>query len=115
MMLTVPLFLPMAKIFNVDLVHLGVVMTANLAIALYTPPVGGTLFVAAYPDGNPANKQVGMRTVNIPPGGGYTVELRIPDEGLYPFVTHSFAYTGLGALGVIKVGNPQMPVAMAAH
>jgi C4-dicarboxylate transporter DctM subunit len=30
-----------------DLVHLGVVMTANLAIALYTPPVGGTLFVAA--------------------------------------------------------------------
>jgi C4-dicarboxylate transporter, DctM subunit len=23
------------------------VMTANLAIALYTPPVGGTLFVAA--------------------------------------------------------------------
>ena len=47
MMLTVPLFLPMAKIFGVDLVHLGVVMTANLAIALYTPPVGGTLFVAA--------------------------------------------------------------------
>ena len=27
--------------------HIGVVMTANLAIALYTPPVGGTLFVAA--------------------------------------------------------------------
>lgn len=30
-----------------DMVHVGVVMTANLAIALYTPPVGGTLFVAA--------------------------------------------------------------------
>jgi C4-dicarboxylate transporter, DctM subunit len=29
------------------LVHMGVIMTANLAIALYTPPVGGTLFVAA--------------------------------------------------------------------
>jgi C4-dicarboxylate transporter, DctM subunit len=29
------------------MVHIGVVMTANLAIALYTPPVGGTLFVAA--------------------------------------------------------------------
>jgi C4-dicarboxylate transporter, DctM subunit len=28
-------------------VHVGVMMTANLAIALYTPPVGGTLFVAA--------------------------------------------------------------------
>jgi len=47
LLLTAPLFLPLAKVFNVDLVHLGVVMTANLAIALYTPPVGGTLFVAA--------------------------------------------------------------------
>jgi len=75
----------------------------------------GTLFTATYADGNPANKQTGMQTVTIPPGGGYTVELRIPDEGLYPFVTHSFAYTGLGALGVIKVGNPSMPVSSAAH
>ncbi len=75
----------------------------------------GALFEAAYPDGNPENKQVGMQTVTIPPGGGYTVELRIPDEGLYPFVTHSFAYTGLGALGVIKVGNPQVDPAMAQH
>ena len=36
-----------AQSFGIDLVHLGVVITANLAIALYTPPVGGTLFVAA--------------------------------------------------------------------
>jgi C4-dicarboxylate transporter DctM subunit len=47
LLLTAPLFLPLAQAFKVDLVHLGVVMTANLAIALYTPPVGGTLFVAA--------------------------------------------------------------------
>lgn len=47
LLLTAPLFLPLAKAFNVDMIHLGVVMTANLAIALYTPPVGGTLFVAA--------------------------------------------------------------------
>ncbi len=73
----------------------------------------GTLFVAAYADGNPANKVVGQQTVTIPPGGGYTVEMRIPDEGVYPFVTHSFAYTGLGAMGVIKVGNPTMPASMA--
>jgi C4-dicarboxylate transporter, DctM subunit len=39
--------LTLAKLFGIDLVHLGVVMTANLAVALYTPPVGGTLFVAA--------------------------------------------------------------------
>ena len=47
LLLTAPLFLSLAKLFGIDLVHLGVVMTANLAIALYTPPVGGTLFVAA--------------------------------------------------------------------
>jgi len=47
LLLTAPLFLPLAQAFQVDLVHLGVIMTANLAIALYTPPVGGTLFVAA--------------------------------------------------------------------
>jgi nitrite reductase (NO-forming) len=75
----------------------------------------GTLFIAAYADGNPANKLVGMQTVNIAPGGGYTVELRIPDEGLYPFVTHSFAYTGLGALGIIKVGNPKMDMTGVSH
>jgi nitrite reductase (NO-forming) len=75
----------------------------------------GTLFVAAYADGNPANKQTGMQTVTIPPGGGYTVEVRIPEEGLYPFVTHSFAYTGLGATGVLKVGNPTMSAATMQH
>jgi len=47
LLLTAPLLLPIALAFKLDLVHLGVVMTANLAIALYTPPVGGTLFVAA--------------------------------------------------------------------
>ena len=47
MLLSAPLFLPLAKHFGMDMVHVGVVMTANLAIALYTPPVGGTLFVAA--------------------------------------------------------------------
>jgi C4-dicarboxylate transporter, DctM subunit len=47
MLLSAPLFLPLAKHFGLDMVHVGVMMTANLAIALYTPPVGGTLFVAA--------------------------------------------------------------------
>jgi plastocyanin len=36
---------------------------------------------------------------------GCTFELTIPEAGLYPFVTHSFAYTGLGAVGVINVGG----------
>jgi len=75
----------------------------------------GALFEATYPDGNPNNRLEGMQTVSIPPGGGYTVELRIPDPGLYPFVTHSFAYTGKGALGVIKVGEPTTDLGSASH
>ncbi len=47
LLMAAPLFLPLAMAFKIDLVHMGVIMTANLAIALYTPPVGGTLFVAA--------------------------------------------------------------------
>jgi C4-dicarboxylate transporter, DctM subunit len=47
LILTAPLFIPTAKAFGIDSVHLGLIMTFNLAIGLYTPPVGGTLFVAA--------------------------------------------------------------------
>lgn len=47
LILTAPLFIPAAKAFGIDPVHLGLIMTFNLAIGLYTPPVGGTLFVAA--------------------------------------------------------------------
>lgn len=47
LVLTGPLFVPLAASYGVDPVHLGLLMTCNLAIGLYTPPVGGTLFVAA--------------------------------------------------------------------
>ncbi len=63
----------------------------------------GAIFDKVYPDGNPANVLRGVQTWTIPPGGGATFELTIPEAGQYPFVTHSFAYTGLGALGVIEV------------
>jgi nitrite reductase (NO-forming) len=63
----------------------------------------GALFDHTYPDGNPTNRLNGLQTYNIAPGAGAMFELKIPDEGLYPFVTHSFAYTGLGAVGVIQV------------
>jgi plastocyanin len=62
----------------------------------------GTMF-NTYADGNPANVIYGDQTYNIPPGGGAMFELQIPDAGLYPFVTHAFAYTGLGSVGLIKV------------
>lgn len=63
----------------------------------------GAIFDRVYADGNPANVMRGIQTWTIPPGGGATFELRIPEAGQYPFVTHSFAYTGLGAVGLIEV------------
>ncbi len=42
-----PLFLPLAQTFHIDLVQLGIIMVVNLAIGLYTPPVGTTLFIGS--------------------------------------------------------------------
>jgi C4-dicarboxylate transporter, DctM subunit len=39
--------MPLAQVFKIDMAHFGIVMTANLAIALYILAAGGTLFVAA--------------------------------------------------------------------
>jgi C4-dicarboxylate transporter, DctM subunit len=47
LILTAPLLIPVAKALGVDTVHLGLIMICNLALGLFTPPVGGTLFVAA--------------------------------------------------------------------
>ena len=41
-----PLFVPVANALGIDLVHLGVTMVVNLAIGLFTPPVGVNLYVA---------------------------------------------------------------------
>ena len=46
-LLLTPLFLPLAHSFHIDLVQLGIVMVVNLAIGLYTPPVGTTLFIGS--------------------------------------------------------------------
>lgn len=41
-----PLFAPVAVQLGIDPIHLGVVMIVNLAIGLFTPPVGVNLYVA---------------------------------------------------------------------
>ena len=41
-----PIFLPIVTAMGVDPVHFGVIMVVNLAIGLFTPPVGVCLFVA---------------------------------------------------------------------
>jgi len=46
-LLLTPVFVPMANAIGMDLVQLGIMMTVNLAIGLYTPPVGTTLFITS--------------------------------------------------------------------
>jgi C4-dicarboxylate transporter DctM subunit len=56
----IPLLFPIARAAGVDPVHLGIIVTLNLAIGMYTPPFGlnlfvsGGLFQAAYSELVPA-------------------------------------------------------------
>lgn len=44
----VPIIAPLAPVFGIDPVHLGVIFLANLQIGYLTPPVGMNLFLSAY-------------------------------------------------------------------
>ncbi len=46
-LLLTPIFLPLAHSVGMDPVQLGIMMVVNLAIGLYTPPVGTTLFITS--------------------------------------------------------------------
>lgn len=46
-LLLTPVFVPMANAIGMDMTQLGVMMVVNLAIGLYTPPVGTTLFITS--------------------------------------------------------------------
>jgi len=45
MLVVVPLVIPAASALNIDLVHLGVVLTVNMMVGLITPPYGVLLFI----------------------------------------------------------------------
>ena len=59
-----PLFVPVAEALGIDLIHLGVVMIVNLAIGLFTPPVGVNLYVACGV-GNVNLKQISKAVVSL--------------------------------------------------
>ena len=42
-----PIFVPLAEQIGLDLTQLGLIMVLTLAIGLYTPPVGTTLFISS--------------------------------------------------------------------
>ncbi|MCM3715326.1 TRAP transporter large permease subunit [Alkalihalobacillus oceani] len=41
-----PLLVPVAQSLGIDLIHLGLIMTMNIAIGMFTPPFGLNLFVS---------------------------------------------------------------------
>ncbi len=48
LVLVVPLIIPIARGYEVNLIHLGIIFLTNLQIGYCTPPVGLNLFLASY-------------------------------------------------------------------
>jgi len=46
-LLLTPVFVPLAHSIGMDTIQLGIMMVVNLALGLYTPPVGTTLFITS--------------------------------------------------------------------
>jgi nitrite reductase (NO-forming) len=70
--------------------------------------VVGTIFDRAWVNADLTSPpQRGVQTVVVPAGGGAVFDVKIDDEGLYPFVSHAFADVDLGQVGLLKVGNPK--------
>ncbi len=63
----------------------------------------GALMDVAYVGGHPENPLRSLQTMTIAPGDGVTCDFIFPNAGLYPIVTHNFAYTELGIIGVLQV------------
>lgn len=79
--------------------------------------VVGAVFDRVYADGVPGNALSKVQTWSIPAGGGAVFETVFEEgasgEGVYPFVTHSFADAEKGAVGLIHVGRPVVAEGMA--
>jgi C4-dicarboxylate transporter DctM subunit len=48
LVLVVPIIIPIAEAYGVNLIHLGIIFLTNLQIGYCTPPVGLNLFLASY-------------------------------------------------------------------
>jgi nitrite reductase (NO-forming) len=43
--------------------------------------------------------------VDLSPAQGAIIEMVMPEDGLYPMVTHAFNFVGRGALGLFRAGD----------
>lgn len=84
LLITVPVLLPVAAKFDVDPLHLGVIMILNLVIGLLTPPVGLVLYVLSSVTGAPFPRVVrGMVPFLLPLGITLLVVTFVPDVSLW--------------------------------
>jgi len=69
----------------------------------------GTIFDTVIKEGiqltpnNPGH--YGSQAVDLSPAQGAIIELTMPEDGLYPIVTHAFNFVGRGALGLLQAGD----------
>ena len=47
----------------------------------------------------------GSQAVDLSPAQGAVIEFVMPEDGLYPMVTHAFNFVGRGALGLFQAGD----------
>jgi nitrite reductase (NO-forming) len=71
--------------------------------------VVGTIFSSVTKEGVhlvPGNAgSWGSQAVDLAPAQGAIVEFDMPEDGLYPMVTHAFNFVGRGALGLFQAGD----------
>ncbi len=67
--------------------------------------VVGTIFDHVWADGNPRNATFGRQTYGLPASGSGVFEMKLVDEGQYPFVTHQFNHAAMGAIGMLISGD----------
>jgi nitrite reductase (NO-forming) len=83
-----------------ELVRLYVVNAGpNRASAFH---VVGAIFDRVFQDARATPTFEGIQTVEVPVGGGAIFEVRLPEAGDYPFVSHAFADATKGAVGILK-------------
>ncbi len=71
--------------------------------------VVGTIFSSVIKEGvrlTPGNEGTfGSQAVDLSPAQGAIIEMVMPEDGLYPMVTHAFNFVGRGALGLFQAGD----------
>ena len=71
--------------------------------------VVGTIFSSVIKEGIQLERgnggNWGSQAVDLSPAQGAIIEFEMPEDGLYPMVTHAFNFVGRGALGLFQAGD----------